>query len=188
MTVLGNTALSFTEEQAMLLDVARDFCRDKSPLSTVREHLESGPGFDAGLWREIAELGWCGISLPESCGGSGLGVGALVPVLEAMGRAMLTTPLLSTALAGQLLLRAAGQERAESWLADIAAGSAATVAWLEGGDWGDPAIHSTVDAGGALSGQKRFVVDAGVAALILVPVMQGDEPALALLRREEPQP
>ena len=31
-------------------------------------------------------LGWTGIALPESVGGSGLGIGALVPVVEAMGR------------------------------------------------------------------------------------------------------
>ena len=27
MSVIGNTALSFSEEQAMLLDVAREFCK-----------------------------------------------------------------------------------------------------------------------------------------------------------------
>ena len=106
MSVVGSTALSFTDEQAMLLDVARQFCSDKSPITSVRAQLETETGFDAALWDEMVSLGWTGIALPESCGGSGLGVATLVPVIEAMGRAMLGTPLISSALAGQLLLRA----------------------------------------------------------------------------------
>ncbi len=73
-------------------------------------------GFDPALWDEMVALGWAGIALPESCGGSGLGIAALVPVVEAMGRAMLGTPLISSALAGQLLLRAANSEQVERLL------------------------------------------------------------------------
>ena len=105
MSVVGNTALQFSEEQAMLLDVAREFCRDKSPISSVRAQLETEAGFDQAVWDEMVALGWTGIALPESCGGSGMGVATVVPVVESMGRAMLGTPLISTTLAGQLLLR-----------------------------------------------------------------------------------
>ena len=122
MSLIGNTTLSFTEEQAMLLDVAREFCRDKSPITAVRAQLDSDCGFDQALWDEMVSLGWAGIALPESCGGSGLGVGALVPVVEAMGRAMLGTPLISSALAGQLLLRAAAADQSERLLPNIASG------------------------------------------------------------------
>ncbi len=68
----------------------------------------------------MVNLGWAGIALPESCGGSGLGVAALVPVVEAMGRAMLGTPLVSSALAGQLLLRSANSEQTGRLLPAIA--------------------------------------------------------------------
>jgi acyl-CoA dehydrogenase len=30
-------------------------------------------------------MGWTGIGLPDAVGGSGLGIGAAVPVLESMG-------------------------------------------------------------------------------------------------------
>ena len=46
MSVIGNTALQFSEEQAMLMDVAREFCRDKSPIAAVRGQLETTDGFD----------------------------------------------------------------------------------------------------------------------------------------------
>ena len=140
MSLIGNTTLSFTEEQAMLLDVAREFCRDKSPITEVRAQLESNAGFDQSLWDEMVSLGWAGIALPESYGGSGLGVGSLVPVVECMGRAMLGTPLISSALAGQLLLRAGNAQLAERLLPTIAAGAPATLALLDNGDWGDEGI------------------------------------------------
>lgn len=181
MNIVGNTELGFSEEQAMLLDVAREFCRDKSPNSAVRSLLESEEGFDADLWQEMAALGWSGISLPEACGGSGLGVGALVPVVEATGRALLASPLVSTALAGQLLLRAVGADRAEPWLSRIASGAAATVAWLENSDWGDTEIGVTINAAGELSGEKRFVSDVAAAELIVIPARRGTEVVLAVV-------
>ncbi len=182
MNVVGNTALVFSEEQAMLLDVAREFCRNRSPIAAVRELLESETGYDHTVWDELVGLGWTGISLPESCGGSGLGVGALVPVFEAMGRGLLTTPLLSTTLAGQLLLRAGGSA-VEGWLGEIAAGTPATVAWLENEDWGDETIGTKIE-GGVLSGSKVYVPDAAAAEIIVVPAMRDGKTVLAVVRRE----
>ena len=130
MPVIGNTALSFSEEQAMLLDVAREFCENKSPspwcARSWKPRAVMTPGSGMKWWR------WAGWHLlPESCGGSGMGVATVVPVVEAMGRAMLGTPLISTTLAAQLLLRAGGEARMEGVLSDIAAGTTATVALLE---------------------------------------------------------
>ena len=96
MSYVGSTALSFSEEQAMLLDVAREFCRDKSPIEQVRAHLETENGYEASTWDEMVALGWTGIALPESVGGSGMGVASVVPVVESMGKALLGTPLIST--------------------------------------------------------------------------------------------
>ncbi len=62
-----------------------NFCRDKSPIAAVRAQLDTASGFDQALWDEMVALGWTGIALPESCGGSGLGIGALVPVVEVHG-------------------------------------------------------------------------------------------------------
>lgn len=185
MSVVGNTALQFSEEQAMLLDVAREFCRDKSPISSVRAQLESAAGFDQAVWDEMVALGWTGIALPESCGGSGMGVATVVPVVESMGRAMLGTPLISTTLAGQLLLRSGAGDSLEPVLADIAAGSPASVALLENGDWGDERLACHVDSNGQLQGTKKYVVNAAVAALFVVVVEHEGAPALALVRAQE---
>ena len=157
--IIGNTTLTLTEEQGMLMDVAREFCRDKSPVSAVREQLDTELGFDTNIWKEMIALGWTGIALPEHCGGSGLGVSALVPVFEAMGRALLGTPLLTTSLAAQLIMRASGAAQ-ESRLTDIASGTVATLALNEDADWGREHFAVSLDKSGTLSGMKRFVPDA----------------------------
>ena len=185
MSLIGNTTLSFTEEQAMLLDVAREFCRDKSPITAVRAQLDSDCGFDQALWGEMVSLGWAGIALPESCGGSGLGVGALVPVVEAMGRAMLGTPLISSALAGQLLLRAGNAQQTERLLPNIASGVSATLALLDNGDWGDDGIGLILDDERVLRGMKKCVPDASVASIFVVSVSFKGSAALAIVRADQ---
>ena len=183
MSVIGSTRIALSEEQAMLLDVAREFCRDKAPRAVVRGQLETHRGYDPDTWQAMVELGWAGIGLPESAGGSALGPGSVVPVLEAMGRAMLGTPLLTTTLAGQLLWRAApGVHNAV--LADIAAGAAATIAVLEEGDWGAPP-RCHLDGDGRLVGAKRLVGDAQVARHYLVVLALDGAPALALVQRDQ---
>ena len=180
-----NTTLKLSEEQAMLLDVARDFCRDKSPIAAVRAQLETANGFAPALWDEMVALGWAGIALPESCGGSGLGVGALVPVVECMGRAMLGTPLISSALAGQLLLRAANSEQLERLLPALAAGAPATLALLDNGDWGNAGVTLVLDEQRVLRGVKKFVPDAAVATVFVVSVMYRGSVALAVVRADQ---
>lgn len=185
MSVVGNTALSFSDEQAMLLDVARQFCRDKSPIARVRAQLETETGFEAALWDEMVALGWAGIALPEAVGGSGMGIATLVPVIEAMGRAMLGTPLLSSALAAQLLLRAGTAAQAERLLPDLAAGAPATLALLDNGDWGDEAVALILDDERVLHGVKKYVPDAAVATVFVVSVMHRGEVALAVVRADQ---
>ncbi|BFM15721.1 acyl-CoA dehydrogenase family protein [Maricurvus nonylphenolicus] len=184
MSVTGNTSLEFSEEQAMLMDVAQEFCRDKSPIAAVREQLETATGFDQAVWDEMVALGWTGIALPEACGGSAMGVATVVPVVEAMGRAMLGTPLVSTTLASHLLMRASEAEQVQGLLAEVVDGAIATVALLDNGDWGDTRIQCSLDAEGVLQGQKLFVTDASVASFFVVVAEQQGTPALAVVRAD----
>ena len=98
MSVIQNVSIGLSEEQAMLLDVARGFVRDQAPIEVVRSHLETETGYDAAIWQSMVEMGWAGIALPDTVGGAGMGVGSAVPVFEALGSGLLGTPLLSTTL------------------------------------------------------------------------------------------
>ena len=161
-----STALQFTDDQAMILDSARAFCAERSPMSAVRALLDDPCGYDRAVWQEMVELGWPALAIPEEHGGAGLGIGTTVPLAESMGRALLSTPFFSVTLAAQALLRAGTEAQQSRWLPDLATGTVATLALLDGGDWGAKSTScAAVRSGGALtlSGTKHFVCDAGVA-------------------------
>ena len=183
--VIGSKKINFSEEQGMLLDVAREFVKDKSPGSEVRKFLESEQGFSEPVWQELVDLGWTGINLPESVGGSGLGIAALIPVVESMGKGLMGTPLVSTVLAAELIRRAGGIAE-EDILEDISGGCAATVAYLDGSDWGAVNTGLSVDAQGVLSGSKFMVPDAAQAAWIaVVGANEASEPVVALVSGDD---
>lgn len=181
-SVLGDLSIALTEEQGMLLDVARGFVADKAPIDAVRAQLETASGFDASVWQEMVELGWTGIALPESVGGSAMGVGSVVPVVESLGAGLLGTPLINSTLAGQLLLRAGGAS-VEPWLQRITEGEIATVALLDSGDWGATNTALDLTADGVLNGRKLMVGDATVADIFVVVCQQDGQPALAVVER-----
>ncbi|MDQ4145226.1 MAG: acyl-CoA dehydrogenase family protein, partial [Actinomycetota bacterium] len=64
---------SFSEEQEMLRAQARSLLEQRMPPERVVELAESDVPWDEGLWKEMAGLGWTGLSIPEEHGGSGMG-------------------------------------------------------------------------------------------------------------------
>ena len=84
--------LAFSEEQEMLKTMARDFLTDKLPKEMVKGIEESEAGYLPELWREMAELGWVGLVLPEQYGGGGMGFLDLAVLLEEIGKACLPGP------------------------------------------------------------------------------------------------
>jgi alkylation response protein AidB-like acyl-CoA dehydrogenase len=188
-------ALTFTEEQEELRTTLRRFLSDKAPSAEVRRWMDSEPGHDPVLWRQMADqLGLHGLALPEEYGGFGGGPVELGIVLEELGRVLLPSPYFATvALAGQALT-ACGDDTAKArWLPGIADGSlTATLALAEeGGSWGpeDVATRATVtrdDDGWALSGTKMFVVDGDSAGLLLVVARADTGPALFAVDGDAP--
>src|SRR5215212_2542571 len=89
----------FTDEQEAIKATARDLLAGRSPLAAVRAAAEAG-SYDAGLWAELCALGWPGIAVAEEHGGQGLGAVELAVLLEELGYAVASTPLLGSALAG----------------------------------------------------------------------------------------
>ena len=77
----------------------------------MRELAEAGE-YDDAAWKEMCELGWPGIFIPEEHGGQDLGTVELVILMEELGYALAPVPFLSNAAAG-LALPVRGQRRAE---------------------------------------------------------------------------
>ena len=66
-----NFALS--DEQQLLRESAAAFVRDNSSLKRIRALRDSkdADGFSRDLWKQMAELGWLGVTIPEQYRGSG---------------------------------------------------------------------------------------------------------------------
>jgi len=166
-------AFVLSEEQQMLRDSARSFADEKLPISQLRALRAKGEGFDKSAWKEMAELGFTGVLIPEEFGGSGFGYVGLGQVLEAQGRTLAASPLLSTALVGASALVIAGsQAQKEAYLPKIASGELLTALAVDEGAHHDPShikFAAKKSGGGyTLSGDKRYVVDGAEAGLLIV--------------------
>ena len=177
--------IGLSEEQAQLIDIAAGFCRDKSPVDEVRALLEEDTGFNPDIWQEIAELGWLGIGIPDTYGGIGLGLGEVVPIVEQMGRHLLTTPYVSTVLAAQAVLRGGTEAQKSEILPKLASGTAATLGFCEDhGDWNLSHVTCKGSVTGdklALSGTKYLVSDVQEAAYMIATVAVGDQANLVII-------
>lgn len=182
--------LGYSAEQIDLLDVAANFCREKSPMDHVRKLMDSAAGYDEGVWAEIAALGWTAIGIPPEFGGVGLSLAEMVPVAEQMGRRMMPSPFAASALAAQALIAGAHDAQKAAWLPKLAAGMPASIALFEPhGDWDLTHIEARAVDNGAngangeirLTGEKQFVQWGHAAGLIIVSVLLNGSPALLLI-------
>ena len=184
ITRTANLDISFSDEQAMILDSAKVFCRDKSDITTVRSLLKSETGYQNDVWAEMIALGWTGLALPEQYGGSGMGLGATIPLVESMGRYLLCTPFITSTIAAQAILRGGTNQQKSRWLPSMVEGAVATMALLDNEDWGATQIRCTLtpkDGGFVLEGKKLQVNDAAVADIFLVLASSNGVPTLVVV-------
>jgi alkylation response protein AidB-like acyl-CoA dehydrogenase len=178
--------LAWTDDHDLLRVTARRLLSERSPTAEVRRLVGDAAGFDRGLWRELAELGWTGLHLPERVGGAGLDHLSMALLLEESGRALYPGPLLATALGGLAIARAGAPSQASRLLPDIAAGRViATIALVEGASsWRPDDVSATAEpVGGSyrVHGEKVHVPWAQAADLLVAPLRCQDGIALFAL-------
>src|SRR5438270_8097393 len=173
-------ALILTEEQSMLRDSARGLISDKAPVSHLRQLRDSNDatGFSRDLWKTFAEIGFSGLLVPEEFGGSGLGCVEAGVVMEEIGRTLMPSPFLSTAvLAASALSRGGSAAQKAAHLPKISDGSLlAALAVDEGAKHRPLQIKLRAARSGngfKLSGAKAFVVDGHTADLLIVAARTG---------------
>jgi len=66
----------FSDDQKQIKDQARKFLSEKCTTKTVRKLYQGSDGYDAALWKQIAEMGWMGTAIPEAFGGLPAGLEA----------------------------------------------------------------------------------------------------------------
>jgi alkylation response protein AidB-like acyl-CoA dehydrogenase len=168
-------ALVLNEEQSMLRDSARGLISDKAPVSHLRQLRDSkdATGFSRDLWRSFAEMGFSGLLVPDAFGGSGLGCVEAGVVMEEIGRTLMPSPFLSTAvLAASALARGGSAAQKSEHLPRIADGSLLAALAVDEGAKHRP-LQTKMQAvrsgnGFKLNGAKAFVVDGHTADLLIV--------------------
>ena len=76
--------LAISDDHKALADVVREFAESSGLRAQTRSALESAAD-PRSAWKQIAELGWLGLHLPEELGGSGFGLSELAIVAEGLG-------------------------------------------------------------------------------------------------------
>lgn len=167
--------LVLNEEQKMLKDAAKDFCSNRTPITQLRRLRDDRDetGFDRDIWRQMVEMGWAGIIIPEEFGGLGFGHMGMGVVMEESGRTLTASPLLSTAVLGACaILRAGNYQQKSDLLARVAGGELLLCVALEEGPHHNPyGIATTAEKTGdgySVSGSKRFVLDGHLADKLIV--------------------
>jgi alkylation response protein AidB-like acyl-CoA dehydrogenase len=172
----------FGSEEQMLRDSARKFLKDNSPIEKLRalvakDHKQAYESavqplaWDEKIWRQMVELGWTALAVPESAGGAGMKMIAVAALAEEIGRAALPSPLIATLIATAVLTHAKG-DAAKAALERIVGGDAASFAGPGAdGSWLPNATSITATASGdgvVLKGTVPFVQDARKAAFFVV--------------------
>ena len=176
--------LNLSIEQSMLKDSVDAFAR--AYLSGGRTQSRSAAeGFSRETWREIVELGWLGVGLPEEVGGLGGSPVESMVIHQGMGAGLVVEPLLSAALAARLIAVAGSSEQRSSLLpAILSADALAVLAHYEFSGRGDPDFVETsatpVAGHWVLSGRKSLVVNAPSADQIIISARSEDSGQLML--------
>jgi alkylation response protein AidB-like acyl-CoA dehydrogenase len=157
-----------------LKDSVSDFIIRGTSIARVRALRGSDGEYDRKLWRQMGELGWLGIGVPERHGGMGLGLVELAIVAEGLASSLAPEPYTACAvLAAGALIASDNEPLKSELLPQVVSGERVmALAWQEDAgvlDSSGIALRATSFEGGyRLNGVKRYVAGAPGADLYLV--------------------
>ena len=166
---------SLTDEQRDFVAAIRDFCRRECGTAEQRDRLTDGyrehHNFD--IYRQMAELGWLGVTIDERYGGSGGTMLDACLFMEETSRGL--APIggyATTLIVAGATQRFGTDEQKERILGGIAGGSVEAIAMTEPEAGSDVGALQTaaerVDGGFVLNGQKVFCSNAHISDHVLV--------------------
>jgi len=177
----------FTDEQQQLGDAVRKWVDKAYTFERYRSVVKAG-GFDAAAYGELAELGLCGLYVPEEFDGMGMGPVEGMVVMQELGRGMVLEPLAQSLICATVLSGYAPDSMKSSWLPKIASGEALVVLAYQ-----ERAARYRLDfcaakavqtgTGFALTGTKSLIPAGDLAAAFIVPAILDSKQALFLVER-----
>ncbi len=174
--------IALDDDQIMLRDTAVSFAQGALTKERIRDLEQTADGFDIGVWKEMAQMGWAAAAFQEQYGGAETGTLELGLIVEALGQGAIPSPMFSSVIeSGFVLLDAGSAAQKDDWLPRIASGDALmTVALMEAnGGLRAQDIRATIKSSGngfRIDGTKAFVRDAGASDAIICLARSGDRP------------
>ena len=166
--------LTLSEEQQLVQRTAREWSRDR--LLPIAAEIDEKAAVPREIVREMGELGFMGIDVPERWGGAGLDMVSYVLVMEEVNRACASTGVVlgsHVSLATAPLVRYGTDAQKERFLAPLAKGE-----WLGGFALSGPAsgsdaasMRTTARREGdewVINGTKNFITNGAFADLTVV--------------------
>ena len=159
------TQQDFSEHRAMLSDSVTNFARGVE-LARVRKLHETKAECDRAVWKQMADLGWLGVLVPEQYGGMGLQLGDMAIVAQGLARALVPEPLTAVAVMAARVLADSNNDTLKKKLLEglVSGAILPAVAWQEQAgtlDVDKIEMQATPFEGGfRVNGSKRFVVGA----------------------------
>jgi alkylation response protein AidB-like acyl-CoA dehydrogenase len=152
------------EDHLELAGVVRAFLDRQGAKAQHRAMLDATEDSLPSFWKELADLGWLGLHLPEEHGGSGYGYPELAVVLDELGRAAAPGPFLPTVLASGVIAACGTPEQQAELLPGLADGS--RVAGV--------GLHGTLARNGdTLDGEAGVVLSGSIADVLVLTL--GDD-------------
>ena len=166
--------LSLNDTQQLIQDSARDFVRGACDRDVLLKLDRNPAALMDGIWRQMSELGWTGMAIPEQYGGTGNSMTDVAVLFEELGTGPVPGPLFSSAvLCARILVEAAGESAKKAWLPPIASGERVFALALTEAQygWSADSVRTTATnerEGYVLNGMKVFVHDALYASDLVV--------------------
>ena len=180
-------SLVINEEQNMLKSSAKELLDLKSPISLMRELRDDNYNqFDPDLWKEMVEMGWTALTVPEEYNGLNFGYVGLGQVIEEMGKKLTVSPMISTVLVSTTIVGLSKNEVLKSKLFDeiMSGKKLCTLAHEESSHHNaniDLSIISNNNEKFILNGKKRFVIDGTISDYLIVSANSESNGSLELV-------
>ena len=180
-------SLVINEEQNMLKSSAKELLDLKSPISLMRELRDDNYNqFDPDLWKEMVEMGWTALTVPEEYNGLNFGYVGLGQVIEEMGKKLTVSPMISTVLVSTTIVGLSKNEVLKSKLFDeIMSGKKLCTLAHEESSHHNPSIDLSIISNNnekfILNGKKRFVIDGTISDYLIVSANSESNGSLELV-------
>jgi acyl-CoA dehydrogenase len=173
--------LEFTEEQRMVKEAVREFAKERlSPLAQEFDEKEEIP---KEIYKELAELGYLGMMVPEGYGGSNLDFFSYILAMEEFAKVCAALEIslsVQNSLVCEAILKWGTEEQKKKYLNKLAQGEFIGAYSLTEPSAGTDAgsIKATAISKGdfyLVNGTKSFVTNAGIADIIILFALTNPE-------------